>query len=191
MQMYGNRRTAAFLGDHSGPTPDTQVTHVMLEKIQLAARQRIGMYTLQSMRVEQLPLMYDDVAYQLSAMVIAEALRANEESVLTVNFDRWERKEIQVIYRVPASWWQHFKQQHFPQWALKRWPVELETRSSMQKRMFGMQFEQDFDVRVVAKYPMCDQAFDDRSPFGRAAVHIMHEGTQTKGECKVVITEKE
>lgn len=23
----------------------------------------------------------------------------------------------------PTSWWQHFKQDYFPRWALRRWPV--------------------------------------------------------------------
>jgi hypothetical protein len=27
---------------------------------------------------------------------------------------------------VPASWWQHLKFEWFPEWALKRWPVQLE-----------------------------------------------------------------
>lgn len=27
------------------------------------------------------------------------------------------------LLRVPANWWQHFKQRWFPAWALKRWPV--------------------------------------------------------------------
>lgn len=27
------------------------------------------------------------------------------------------------LLKVPADWWQHFKQRFFPGWALKRWPV--------------------------------------------------------------------
>lgn len=27
------------------------------------------------------------------------------------------------LLKVPANWWQHFKQRFFPPWALKRWPV--------------------------------------------------------------------
>lgn len=30
------------------------------------------------------------------------------------------------LLRVPANWWQHFKQRFFPRWALKRWPVLYE-----------------------------------------------------------------
>lgn len=28
--------------------------------------------------------------------------------------------------KVPSSWWQHFKRDHFPAWALKRWPVKYD-----------------------------------------------------------------
>lgn len=27
----------------------------------------------------------------------------------------------------PATWWEHFKQAHFPAWALARWPVRYTT----------------------------------------------------------------
>jgi len=185
--MYG-RRSAAFVGGLSGPLPEEHVTQVVLEKVRLAAEQKIGAYTLHSMRVDQLSQLYGDVAYRLSAMVLTEALRPNEKSILTAEFDQWVTQDVQVFYDVPASWWQHFKEQHFPQWALKRWPVKTERRNSTQRRMFALYCTQDFEVKVVAKYPMCDQAFDDRSPFGRAVVHVMHEGTQTKGNCTVEVT---
>lgn len=31
-----------------------------------------------------------------------------------------------VHWRVPSSWWQHFKKDKYPAWALKRWPVRYE-----------------------------------------------------------------
>lgn len=36
------------------------------------------------------------------------------------------RREFTCSY--PASWWQHFKQRWFPEWLLRRFPVELETK---------------------------------------------------------------
>lgn len=30
------------------------------------------------------------------------------------------------MLKVPANWWQHFKQRWFPKWALRRWPVLYE-----------------------------------------------------------------
>jgi len=32
-----------------------------------------------------------------------------------------------VTFQVPATWWQHFKQSHFPAWALRKFPVKYET----------------------------------------------------------------
>lgn len=44
----------------------------------------------------------------------------------------WELTGIVAVWRagrvlkVPANWWEHFKQRWFPAWALKRWPVLCE-----------------------------------------------------------------
>ncbi|AID50536.1 hypothetical protein [Bacillus phage CP-51] len=32
-----------------------------------------------------------------------------------------------VSFDVPATWWQHFKESHFPSWALKKFPVKYKT----------------------------------------------------------------
>lgn len=33
------------------------------------------------------------------------------------------------VVSYPATWWQHFKRAWFPKWALRKWPVELESVS--------------------------------------------------------------
>jgi len=33
-------------------------------------------------------------------------------------------KGTETFHYVPATWWDHFKQQHFPFWALAKWPVK-------------------------------------------------------------------
>jgi hypothetical protein len=33
-------------------------------------------------------------------------------------------KGTETFHHVPATWWDHFKQAHFPRWALDRWPVK-------------------------------------------------------------------
>jgi hypothetical protein len=38
------------------------------------------------------------------------------------------RKHLTQVVQVPASWWQHLKQDHFPAWYLSRWPVEYRDR---------------------------------------------------------------
>ena len=32
-----------------------------------------------------------------------------------------------VEFSIPANWWQHFKHDKFPAWALRLWPVQVET----------------------------------------------------------------
>ncbi|AGR46842.1 hypothetical protein JL_173 [Bacillus phage JL] len=32
-----------------------------------------------------------------------------------------------VSFEVPATWWQHFKESHYPKWALKKFPVKYRT----------------------------------------------------------------
>ncbi len=52
-----------------------------------------------------------------------------------------QQKEEQrkVVLEVPKDWWQHFKEQYFPLWAKRRWPVKHE------------QYEQyvDFDLKLL------------------------------------------
>lgn len=31
---------------------------------------------------------------------------------------------VETFHDVPQTWWDHFKQTHFPRWALKKWPVK-------------------------------------------------------------------
>lgn len=32
-------------------------------------------------------------------------------------------------FQYPANWWEHFKSQYFPQWALNRWPVQMKSET--------------------------------------------------------------
>lgn len=50
----------------------------------------------------------DGLVVRLRAEVLGETVRRNEHVVRT-----WH----------PASWWQHWKQEHAPKWWLRRWPV--------------------------------------------------------------------
>lgn len=33
-------------------------------------------------------------------------------------------KALETYHEVPATWWEHLKQQHFPLWFTNRWPVK-------------------------------------------------------------------
>ena len=62
---------------------------------------------------------------RLNAEVWAQKVQ-DEEVTLEASFSRsW-----------PATWWQAFKSQYFPAWALRRWPVRLHTSSETQTKRF-------------------------------------------------------
>lgn len=54
-----------------------------------------------------------------------------------------------VIFKAPATWWQHLKQDLFPRWLLNRFPV----RQAVTKRV--VRYE------ILASYPQADIAVPD------------------------------
>lgn len=57
----------------------------------------------------------------------AEAFRDIMDDVVRLHIS-WQvaAKKATNPLMVPSSWWQHFKRDHFPAWALKRWPVKYD-----------------------------------------------------------------
>lgn len=52
------------------------------------------------------------------------------EMVLEIQKKFWgekRQKEIYVKFQKPSSWWQHFKQECFPKFLLRRYPVKMQT----------------------------------------------------------------
>jgi len=41
--------------------------------------------------------------------------------------DKCFEKDIQVCFKSPLNWWEHFKEQHAPNWFIKKWPVRYKT----------------------------------------------------------------
>jgi hypothetical protein len=73
---------------------------VTLEKMHFAVRTHLSKYLVTNIRFSEVPPTGDELVYQLTAAVATR-----------------------TVEKTPASWWQHFKQDCFPKWALKRWPV--------------------------------------------------------------------
>lgn len=71
---------------------------------------------------------FDRLLYRLSAYVLEErvAHRTQEftiKATATARVSAQARAEIEV----PKTWWQHLKQDHFPAWFTRRWPVQVQT----------------------------------------------------------------
>lgn len=45
-----------------------------------------------------------------------------EELILTVKYSIWSGSPKYIKYDVPATWWDMFKEQHFPNWLKNKFP---------------------------------------------------------------------
>lgn len=50
------------------------------------------------------------------------------------------------VFKWPASWWQHFKQDCFPEWAKARWPVRYKSQDI---RLVALVWEQSLHDRLT------------------------------------------
>ena len=84
---------------------------------------------LATYRVVEDPLA-DDLVHRLETVVLAEHVH--------------DQQFVSEPVRVPATWWQHWKRDHAPRWAQRRWPVRYQT------------FTLTVDLTRWIKYPWAD-----------------------------------
>jgi len=78
--------------------------------------------------------------------------------------------ELKFEVSYPATWWQHFKQMHFPKWLLKRFKIQWKTVSQIQKIQF---------IRSAAFPEFRYESLEEERPF------VIKEGlehTENQGE---------
>lgn len=86
-------------------TINIETVRYALERFQASVT--FSPYVLEQIRIERYHrAVTDDLVFRLVGVVAL-----------------WKRDR---LLKVPANWWQHFKQRWFPRWALKRWPVLYE-----------------------------------------------------------------
>jgi hypothetical protein len=86
----------------------------------------VRFHAVPDLRVEQCYHELQNLVIRLSAAVWSEVVQ-DETVYLTIE--------------TPATCWQHFKQQYFPKWALKKWPVITEKKT------------QSYDFKTIALFP--------------------------------------
>jgi hypothetical protein len=86
--------------------PLRTVQKIALERFLLSSRRTVE---LNGVKFDLLAHVAEGMLVDLQAYVWAQKLQ-DEKVTLSVSY--------------PASWWEHFKQQWFPAWALRRWPVK-------------------------------------------------------------------
>lgn len=84
---------------------------VLLEKLQFNVSQMVPGHTLATTKLDIIKNnTINALVFQLRAEVMAEKL---------------EDRTQMITFKVPKSWWQHFKQEKFPKWLLRKFPVKL------------------------------------------------------------------
>lgn len=81
----------------------------LLQRVRIGQRYQLGADVLDELDIEIEPLL-DILMLRMSTYVWTEKLA--EESQ-------------EVTHEVPATWFQHLKQDHAPAWVLRRWPVRM------------------------------------------------------------------
>jgi len=82
---------------------------IILGKTKKTLKQYIPEETLKWVDIDKWSdYMSDTIVMQFTAWLTEETLVDTEQT---------------VIFKHPASWWEHFKQEKFPQWLLKRFPA--------------------------------------------------------------------
>lgn len=101
------------------PNRMIDMREIMLEKLKIAGVQKIGRTTLDNMKMSNWwegPT--EDLVLRLSSYMLAQRIVDD-----TYEFE----------YKIPATWWQHFKAEKFPlSWKL-RWPVKYRTEKEIVK----------------------------------------------------------
>jgi hypothetical protein len=85
----------------------------------------------------------DELAVQLATRVLTQHL---------------EDKQTTVTFSPPATWWQHWKQDHAPRWFTRRWPIRYKT------------VERTVEYEVCAMYPEADLLLPNLGP---AVIHVL------------------
>jgi hypothetical protein len=91
---------------------ERQISKITLQELRFRLHKHIGAYSLRSIDVKSLSTeMARDAAYQISIKILGQS-----------NIRKYD-----VPIDIPASWWQHFKQDVFPAWLLEKFPVKKTT----------------------------------------------------------------
>jgi len=72
----------------------------------------------------------------------------SEHLVQEVSYPESKTSEETREEKVPASWWDHLKQDHFPEWLKQRWPVRFRTIVYTHTTRYQTRIERQITQRV-------------------------------------------
>lgn len=126
------------------PNETVTVTRKYFELLRVGASKSIGRTTIESMQLKTYEVSWlDGLVLDITADLLADRLAE----------DRYKR---QVIFKYPASWLQHLKEQKAPEWFKRKYPVKYQTVT----KTVNVQFKR------YATYPKANLSIDkSRSVF--------------------------
>lgn len=94
---------------------NTYEKKILFERLIFTSSKMFTGHSLSTMKFDIIERdVIDALVFELKTEVMTEKL-----------FNRIQK----VTFKVPKSWWQHFKQVWFPKWVLRKFPVRFETHT--------------------------------------------------------------
>lgn len=140
-------------------TEKNVIQEIVLEQIQLCARQHFDGHALHYMRLDEISgYMSDALCHQISTWILAEDLSPKPRRL---NFFRPMDFKFLLTTSTPSSWWQHFKRDCMPEWFKKRWPVKYDVELHRRKVSTFVRMSGTVSFRVKAAYPKFPEVYSD------------------------------
>jgi hypothetical protein len=140
----------------------TEMREIVLEQLKIAGVQKIGRTTLENMKMSNWwegPT--EDLILRLSSYMLAERIVDD-----TYEFE----------YKIPATWWQHFKAEKFPLGWKLRWPVKYRTEKEIVK------FVRHATYPMASLIPQYQNKFFMEDLGGKEVIkdHVERQNTQSE-----------
>src|SRR4030042_1995333 len=121
--------------------PDEHLEEIVLKRLKIMVGSQIGQSVLAAARVDiARDVIDDDLFIKLQTYLLAEELEAQ-----TVEYGG---DTVKRTYLFPSTWWQHFKQDYFPDWLLGGFPMQYE-----HKVMYARTEKKKLTMKYMATYP--------------------------------------
>lgn len=100
------------------PTAEVAVSKITLERLKKYVATHIGSSLADSIEVrKRVEAGLEGMVYELRASVLASKIADDKYTAY-------------FYYKVPATWFQHWKKDHAPRWFKKRYPVKYEVKKA-------------------------------------------------------------
>ena len=142
-----------------------------LDTLKFDSMHTFGGYALHSAQLDKIQSELD-IVYRLSVELVNEVLNPTNDHIINLKYE----------YSKPTSWWQHFKESHFPGWLKIIFPVRY--------KRYKHTVEKKIHVDVKAAYPKFNTIFPPNERPYVIYTFVSEESIST-GKCEIEIEEIE